>query len=323
MKSVKIFFTLIFLATYTNNLIAASDKDIKDAEDLTQYIVTTIRDKIQKSSIASLKEANLNTNVVIDDFVLPNAAISHQVSSNKYTVHFSNRLALAILYNYEMLDITMANDYKTCYIEYANYINKISIDNIKKLDTKQPLAELLSPEEFSFICSACKDIDKYLPIKDSARERRDYSLDISLLMIYLHELGHKYLNHNLPDDTKFLQAKSENEKKEAFLEYMNLSRNLEIEADNWAIDQAILLNVPYQDILGCQVYSFLIATSGIDCTVENVSSHPLGLSRISNAVDRIHYNISLHNLITNNEITVLMNDIVKFNKKVWEQFTCK
>jgi hypothetical protein len=318
----------LFLGDITvNTVFAFSETEVRDFEIVTISNIREARSWIRKAGTPEAQEADSKVKLAVNSSLMLSPYVKSDVDEKIYEIVFPTQLSILVSYLSET-DVVVfeSQEYLPCREEYGRYLRNTQVINSDQFVKGAALQDYMAPELFfaSLGSIHCKPLAKLFPIKEQLKPLRNSSLISSIYFMYFHELGHIAKQHK-PSFPESLSSRSmPNEKdKQSILKAMLKSREQEAEADNWAVDNLIEMGVAPNILLSTTLFQVLLVSSGLDCIMEPISSHPFAVARLSNIMTRIEYAAERkYNQKLPTQFKKLITDIRNYNNKVEMKLSC-
>lgn len=316
-STVKMLF-LVFILTapaFSEAVVVGQDEQ---ARAITSYTINVINQNIASSGPSDVKELVRITKIDMDEGELPNAY--------SYRTHDASHIGISrnlVLLFYYVAEINVLNNQEhgkltPCSIEFYNAIRK-QYSNINEAFLKgHKSASILAPEDYAKTSIQCSELTNLYPFPHKLKIARDSEVVNAIGFVYLHELGHLKYKHSPMTPVDFDKIPDELSKQKAFFEYMCQSRHHEEEADNFAADTLVDLGFPFS-ATSVSLWQTFTATSGLDPSIEVISTHPNGYSRYVNVANRVRNRINAKGLSLPPGMDQLINEMNALLKKISEQ----
>jgi len=314
------------LASVDGSALAYQEQHLKESERASTALIRQVKEWISKSGTSEAKAADAKARFSVDQSLMPTIWVQ-QSSGSGYEIKATRPFYIVLIYLADTDTITFRQQpqkYFECKRAYDQYLYDVFSDNAKRSLAGGQLKDVNPPEIFSATASAlCREYGKLFPIPPDLRPSRDQSALDAFVFLYFHELGHIAKRHSLPNATAFFSAPNKAAKDKAFLDYMKRSRQQEDEADGWAVDQLIEMGQQPQRLFNLPLFGILLASTGIDCAFESISTHSFAITRMVNILKRVDtaaekkYQRELPK-----EMKSTLNDFDKFGQKVGETLKC-
>jgi len=312
------------LALVDSSALAYQEQDLKASEQVSTQLVRDVKDWISKSGTSETKAADTSAHFAVDHSMMPGIWVL-QASGSRYEIRATRPFHLVLTYLADTDAITFRQQkYLACKQVYDQYLHDVFRDNAKSSLRGDPLKEVSAPEIFSATSSGlCREFGKLFPIPQELRDNRNQSANNAFVFFYFHELGHISKRRRLPDATTFFSATNKAAKDRAFLEYMKRSRQQENEADEWAVNQLIEMGLQPQHLFNLPILGILLASTGIDCATESISTHSFAITRMVNILKTVQTSSEKkYKRELPKEMKNAINDFEVFGRKVSEKLKC-
>jgi len=260
--------------------------------------------------------------VIVEDSPLAAARVGIVPGKPGITLLIPNSYRLLLTYFAEQSIINARRPHLLpCGMAYQTYVFEAMSRNRTRMFEKLPLEPIDAPEIYAQTGSACKDLVSEFPLPTNEIPQREKQVFNALVFTLFHELGHMARSHTPISDERFAQAKTDKERETIFLAEMRRSRDQEYAADRWAARQLMKMNAHPLEIVNVPLVEMLLASSGLDTTLESIGSHPLALNRLEQIILEIeNSNREIYKRDLPQEIAVLFSDLQSLAKKTIVMF---
>ena len=301
------------------------DDERLESNRLTESTGRNLRVWIRDKGTQEAKSADSSVNFYVDDSVVPYAITLNSGSGNDVQIRMSNELRVLFVY-FSDVDILQSqhSQFFPCVSKYKDYLFTTFAENAKRSAAQQPVVEFEQPEVFAYsLGGVCSGFDNLFPLPKDLRPLRDKGVDAAVGFLYFHELGHVALHHNAAGLDAFIAAKNDADRQRAFLAWNKNSRQQERDADAWAIQQLTKMGIPPQDLAIGPVLDIFLASSGLNCAFDSISTHDNALARTSEMTDAIRsaYVKQYHREISP-ELQLIFSNFKSLNASAKNQLQC-
>jgi hypothetical protein len=269
--------------------------------------------------------ADAKVDFVATPSILPFASAQTR-QDGRGRIQISSQFRLLLVYFTE-LNILLSEmpELGDCLINYREMVEKTHQANMYKENTATGnIDDIPSPERYAIAMDPkCFVLQERLPLREDQRGLRNYQVNLAIAFTYFHELGHLSLGHKPLTDDVFRGVSSEEDKRKVFIDSMKFSREQEHEADRWAVQEMMFLNAHPLELVTPGLLDMIIATSGIDCRLRLIMTHPDPVARIANIVIAIRREAAFRNgAKVHAEVDQFFSDLLAFRRKVERILEC-
>lgn len=288
-RSANIGLALIAALSLFSNSFASSKEDLAEARQLLEAQSNEIKKWIDQSGTPELKNASRSVRFIAEDSLFPAPRVGRYPGSAETYLIIPNQYRLLLVYFEELTMIGVRQpELRPCHQAYADYVRAMFVENRKRIFEKKTYQNIDAPEVFALTrTSVCKGLRENYPFPQELRPVRDGLVAVGIRLTYFHELGHIARKHRSINERLLEQTDHPKDRERIFFEVMRRSREQELEADSWAVDQLVRMGVPAQYVFSTSFLSTLLASSGIDCSFEKDDSHPVALNRVERITSQI------------------------------------
>jgi hypothetical protein len=282
-------------------------------------IVQALRSTIQQKGAQDVRSADSRITFNVQESPIPAA------SQLNGTIEYSNSLDVLFLYIGDVaVESSRSRSFVRCAFAYNEYLLRTVSKNANLFANKQPLLFIQPPEQFVAQAQPlCAGSEHAFPLPEHLRGTRNERVISMTVFVYLHELGHYFLQHQ-GVSTATLQAALKGTTTPQILSELGRSREQESSADAWAVRQFFQIIGPDMRFMVFDLPQTLyIMGGGYDCSHTPTSTHPDGFDRFVALIPVIRKEYKhVVGVDIDEPINSLLSDYVTLAERTHEAFSC-